>query len=72
MNFINVVTQCFCHIEKFVKYFKYRPRISEVISLYQNQKKEISLNKIIMWNFTKLMLNKTKKNHKKMFIIIKD
>ena len=53
MNFINVVLQCFCHIEKFVNYFKYRPRINEIINLYQNQKKEISLTnlfKIIIEN----------------------
>ena len=45
-NFANAVLQCFCHIEKIVNYFKYKPRITEIINLYQNQKKEISLTNL--------------------------
>ena len=45
-NSLNAVLQCFCHIEILVNYFKYKPRINEIINLYQNQKKEISLTNL--------------------------
>ena len=49
---MNSVIQCFCHIEKFVNYFKYNKNIKETINKYKKENKSCLTNsfKIIIEN----------------------